>query len=143
MRQGARAPLLRHQARMPLAREAIRGATPTHTRTRVGSWDFQREVSGGKRRSPHTLVRPASLSRPLLRPCRGRSGAPFLPFLPRRQPVLETDPLIVMSEQMRDCARNCFVPGTVFGVTLEGARKPVRRNKKVNPCGFKKTPFKK
>ncbi|CAM9291582.1 unnamed protein product, partial [Ectocarpus sp. 13 AM-2016] len=34
-------------------------------------------------------------------------------------PVLETDPLVPMSEQMRDCAKNCFIPGTVFGVTIE------------------------
>lgn len=68
--------------------------------------------------------------RPFVRPCAPR------PFRPPRQPVLETDPLIVMSEQMRDRARNCFVPGSVFGVTLEGEKsvrpkqsEPVRRNK--------------
>eukprot|EP00903_Cladosiphon_okamuranus_P009901 g9403.t1 len=33
-------------------------------------------------------------------------------------PVLENDPLTPISERTRDCARNCFIPGTVFGVTL-------------------------
>eukprot|EP00752_Nemacystus_decipiens_P016552 g14794.t1 len=34
------------------------------------------------------------------------------------EPVLETDPVTPMSERMRNCAKNCFVPGTVFGGTI-------------------------